>query len=380
MKQRRFIRRLRATARVTPTILLAALLLGLVAAPTKAASRTTRQTAHRLASTSIDATIYIATGTLEPIFQGHIDEAVPGAVNSAITNIVGKLPKQDQGWAAQMATTLIQPSVVLTGLTPQKDGMATSLHLSLYPGDPKPINSDMLVTFSVADSSTVQVSVQPLNGSPALVTGPLTTFQIPIGQLNSISTTPDCGNAALAMNLQVPITLAQNALQAHIQSSALAIPAIPQKSTKGPSSSVDSYVEIPASSLAQLGNSIGSLPVSSNMTAKNIQVSVSGSNLAIDSDIFIGSFKLGTAHTTVEPTASNGNLAVHVLSTTLTVFSIFTFPYNTYNAQIEQTLNSKLNGALTGKFYVNEAAIGPNSSVPCTASDSLLLTGTTSLG
>ena len=128
MKQRRFIRRPRATARVAPTILLAALLLGSVAIPATAASRTMRQTAHRLASPSIDAIIYFGTGTLQPIFQGHIDEAIPGAVNSAITNIVGKLPKRDQGWAAQMATTLIQPSVVLTGLTPQKDGMATSLH------------------------------------------------------------------------------------------------------------------------------------------------------------------------------------------------------------------------------------------------------------
>ncbi|HAG98626.1 MAG TPA: hypothetical protein DCL75_07165, partial [Ktedonobacter sp.] len=74
------------------------------------------------------------------------------------------------------------------------------------------------------------------------------------------------------------------------------------------------------------------------------------------------------------------NLAVHVLSTSITVLNIFTFPYDSYNQQIQQTLNAKLNGALKGKFNVSQAAIGPNAHVPCAASSSLVLTGTTSLG
>ncbi|MBA2682518.1 MAG: hypothetical protein H0U76_29510 [Ktedonobacteraceae bacterium] len=68
------------------------------------------------------------------------------------------------------------------------------------------------------------------------------------------------------------------------------------------------------------------------------------------------------------------------MNTTLTVFQFFTFPYNSYNRQTEQTLNAKLNGALAGKFHVTQAGIGPTSQVPCIAGNSLLLTGTTTIG
>src|SRR5438552_8660609 len=109
-----------------------------------------------------------------------------------------------------MATTLIQPSAYLTSLTTQSRGLATSVRVSLYPGDPQPINASMLISLRVISSSTVQVSARPLNGSPALVNGPLATFQIPLGQLCHISTTPGCGDAALAVSLQFPIALGQS--------------------------------------------------------------------------------------------------------------------------------------------------------------------------
>jgi hypothetical protein len=108
---------------------------------------------------------------------------------------------------------------------------------------------------------------------------------------------------------------------------------------------------------------------------------VQGGKIVINSDIMLGnSFRLGTAVTTVTPQAQNGNLTVNVLSTKLTVFQIFTFPYNTYNTQLQQTLNTTLGGALTGKFNVTGAAIGASSDVPCAASDSLMLTGSANLG
>jgi hypothetical protein len=117
------------------------------------------------------------------------------------------------------------------------------------------------------------------------------------------------------------------------------------------------------------------------MTAKNVNIGVQSSNLVINADVydsFLG--KIGTATTTAAPTAAGGSLAVHVLSTTITFLNIFTFPYDSYNAQIQQTLNSKLNRALAGKFTVTRAAIGPNAHVPCAAGDSLVLTGVASLG
>jgi hypothetical protein len=325
-------------------------------------------------------------GTLQPLFQSQINQQVPGMVNSVINNMVSKLPHQDQGWATQMATTLIQPSATLTSLTTQPGGLATSLRLSLYPGDPQPINAQALISLSVIDSSTIQVSAKPLNGSPALVNGPLTTFQISLGQLSSITTTPTCGDASLAVSLQFPVALGQANSQvpatttntlASINTTQTHLDAAHSQAASGSSS----YVELPASSLASIGNSVGTLPVSSSMTAKNIQLGMQGSNLLITSDIYDSFWgMIGTAITTVAPTTANGNLAVHVLNTNLTVLNLFTFPYNSYNQQIEQTLNTKLNGALTGKFYVTQAAIGPNVHVPCTAKNSLVLTGTANLG
>ena len=73
-------------------------------------------------------------------------------------------------------------------------------------------------------------------------------------------------------------------------------------------------------------------------------------------------------------------MVVHVLSTVLNLFGIFPFSMNSYNAQIEQMLDSKLGGAFSGKFYVVQAAVGPNSQLTCAASNSLLLSGSSAIG
>ncbi len=362
-------------------MLLSALMLSLVVTPVSATSSRAVHAAQRLDNaTPVGASMYITTGTLVPLFQNRIDQHVPGAFNNAINNLVSTLPRQDQGWALQMATTLIQPSATLTGLTTQPGGLVTSLRISLYPGDPQPINSSMLVSFSVLDSSTIQVSAKPINGSPTLVNGPLATFQIPLGQLNSINTTSACGDAALAVKLQFPIALGHAQTQVQ-QNTALNVFASPREVRNTPSTNTNAYVELPASSLASIGESIGDLHINTSTTAKNINISVQGSNLVINSDIYDSFWgKIGTATTTVAPTAAGGNLAVHVLSTTITILNLFTFPYDSYNQQIQQTLNSKLNGALAGKFTVTRAAIGPNAQLPCAAGNSLVLTGSASLG
>lgn len=383
MKQKRF-------SKIEWVLLLTALVVGLLASgfliyPAKASHQ---QTPHLSATASMNATVYLATATLAPIFQDRIDQEVPGAVNRAIANILGTLPAADRAWAAEMATTLISPSATLTRLAPQSGGLAAGIRLSLYPGDPQPINANMLIKFSVLNSTTVQVSAQPMSGSPALVNGPIATFQIPFGQLNSISATPSCGDAALAMSLQLPFLLSQGEVVPQVRQRVISDtvslnsrqqPLISRRQQAIPDRT-SSYVEIPASSLASMGSSIGSLPINNNLTAQNIQISVQEGTLVITSDIMLdSSFRIGVATTTVQPIAANGALAVHVLKTDLTVFGIFTFPYDTYDQQIEQTLNSKLSTALTGKFTVTNAAIGPNSHIPCAASDSLILTGTTSL-
>jgi len=375
-------------------LVLATLLVGLAVTPARAINHTLQHTAQRLDNTtSVNASIYITLGTLQPIFENRIDRQVPIAFGNAIANIVSKLPKKDQGWAQQMAVVLIQPSATLTGLSTQANGIATSIHITLYPGDPQPVDSTLLVSMSVLDSSTIQVTASPLNGSAALVNGPFTTFQVPIGQLSSINTTPTCGDAALSVGLQFPISLGHASAQGQGQPATLgavgsnnmtyadmsqpAFNALPRALTPT-AANTNSYVEIPASSLASIGNSVGDMPISSSLTAKNIRIAVQGSNLVITSDVYDSLFgKIGTAITTVAPTASNGSLAVHVLSTSIKIFGFFTFPYNSYNQQIEKTLNSKLNSALAGKFNVINASIGPNAAVLCAAGDSLVLSGTT---
>ena len=66
--------------------------------PVGAASNSVRYRAQQQNSaTAVNATIYITNGTLAPIFQSKLDAAVPGAVSSAISSIVGKVAQARSG-------------------------------------------------------------------------------------------------------------------------------------------------------------------------------------------------------------------------------------------------------------------------------------------
>jgi hypothetical protein len=356
-------------------VALAVVALGVtVMTPALASNSATQHTTHtskQANSSSLNAIVYLTTGSLASTFQNRIDQQVPGAVNAAISNAVSALPARDQGWAKEMATTLIQPSAALENLYPQQGGLAMKLRLSLYPGDPQAITSSMLVKFSVLNSSTAQVSAIPLNGGPAIVNGPLTTFHMPLGSMNSIYSTPGCGSSALAVNLQFPVALGQASSQVQRLTSNITNTV----SKKLVASNINSFIEVPATSLSSLGSSFGTMPVSSSFTAKNIRIVVQGSNIHILSDIYWSGLNIGTADTAVAPGAAGGNLVLYVLSTNLSIFDLFTFPLNSYNQQIQQTLNAKLGNAFNGKFYVSQAGIGPNGLLPCAAGDSLVLAG-----
>ncbi|EFH87406.1 hypothetical protein [Ktedonobacter racemifer] len=347
--------------------------------PVYAATRTMIQTRVQQAL-PLNAHIYLATDALRPVFQERIDAQVPSTVASTLKGITDGMPGDTHDWAAKMAKVLIQPSATLTGLSPQAGGMVTSMRISLYPGDPKPIDANLLVRFTVLNATTIQVSAFPLQGSPTLVSGPLTTLPTPLGQLQNIHTTPGCGANALDVGMQLPINLdapatTQNAAFTRGQSSrtTLASWQEPASATAG----THAYVEIPASSLSTLGPGLGVLSLGNDLFARNIQLSVSGNQLVATSDITLGkSLKLAQATTTIMPLAQQGKLAIQVQKTTVTIFSIFTFPYDTYNSQIQQELNSKLGSALGGKFTLNTASIGPNSNVPCAAGDSMILSVT----
>jgi len=366
-------------------------LCALLSAPVQAAARASHINSHSTdATTSINANVYLTTQMMQPMFQNSISQQIPQIVGNAIASTVNQLPKQDQGWAAQMANALLQPSATLLSLTPEKGGLLATLKVSLYPGDPRPTTTGILIGFSVTNPTTIQVTALPAaNGSQGVVSGPLTTFQVPIGTLNSIAATPNCGDADLSINLKFPISLGQASSQnatnpmpvAYTNVAAPMAAATSFTNVTAPAADPASYVEIPASSLAQLGSSMGTLPISSSLTAQNIRVGVSGSNLTATSDIYWYGLDIGTAVSTLAPGAASGNLVVHVVNTNLQILGgLISFPMNSYNQQVEQMLNAKLNGALTGKFTVTQAAIGGNSHLSCAGSNSLVLGGTLVLG
>lgn len=361
--------------RVGWILVLTVFVLGVaIMTPALASNSTTRytiQTPKQANSSSLNAIVYLTTSSLASTFQSRIDQQVPGAVNAAISNAVSALPARDQGWATEMATTLIQPSAALVSLYPQQGGLAMRLHLSLYPGDPQAITSSTLIKFSVQNSSTIEVSATPINGGPSLVNGPLTTFHMPLGSLNSVYSTPGCGSSALALNLQFPVALGQTSTQVQRITSYTSA----TMSQKQVASNINSFIEVPATSLSSLGGSIGTMPVSNSFTAKNVRIVVQGSNIHILSDIYWSGLNIGTADTTAAPGAAGGNLVLYVLSTNLSIFNLFSFPLNSYNQQIQQTLNAKLGNAFNGKFYVTQAGIGSNGLLPCAAGDSLILAG-----
>lgn len=361
--------------RVGWILALAILILGITfMTPALAANQSlqyTKRIQGQANSSSLNAIVYLTTGSLASTFQNRINQQVPGAVNAAISNAVSALPAQDRGWATEMASTLIQPSAVLVSLYPQQGGLAMRLRLSLYPGDPQAITSSMLIKFGVLNSSTVQVSAIPINGSPSLVNGPLTTFSMPLGSLNSIYSTPGCGSSALALNLQFPVALGQASTQVQPLTSNSSYTA----STNRVAGNINSFIEVPATSLSSIGSSIGTMPVGNSFTAKNVRIVIQGSNIHILSDIYWSGLNIGTADTAVSPGAAGGNLVLDVLSTNLSIFNLFSFPLNSYNRQIQQTLNAKLGNAFAGKFYVTQAGIGSTGLLPCAAGNSLVLAG-----
>ena len=380
MKKLRFIR-------AGWVLLLAALVLGVsFLTPALASTNSARHSNTKAATgTPVDATIYLTLSTLQPKFQSSLEQRVPEDMNNAIDALVNKLPAQDQVWTREMATTLIQPSATLVNLTTQPDGMAMSIQIALYPGDPKPINAGLLISFSVLDSSTIQTSASPMNNGPDLASGPQDTFQVPIGTVKGVNTTPNCGASALSLHLQIPVSLgstASTSTQAAVAnvSGHNGNPMAVMLGSKQHDSGVNTFIEIPASSLSALSGSIGTMPVGSSFTAQNIRISVQGSAIHILSDIYWSGMNVGTADTTIAPGASGGNLTMHVTNTNFSLFGLFSFPMNSYNQQIEQMLNAKLGTAFGGQFSVTSAAIGPNSQLPCAKSDSLVLTGTSSIG
>ncbi len=388
--------RIKRSVRVSGALLTVLALCALIAAPVQAATGSARAAVTAFASpgatTSVNANVYLTGQMLQPMFQASLNQSMPQVVSGVLSSMVNQMPKQDQGWATQMAGALLQPSATLVSLQPQAGGLLTTFKVNLYAGDPRPITTSVLIGFKVLNASTIQVTALPsANGGQSLVSGPLTTFTVPIGSLNSIAVTPQCGDANLSINLKFPLTLGQASTATPTGNSAVTRLNYTRSTQVAPNSrlnfaqpadhATNSYIELPATSLAQLGSSIGTMQISSSITAQNIRVSVQGGNLLTTSDIHWHGILVGVAVSTMTPGAANGNLVVHVLKTDIQLLDdLFSFPMNNYNQQVQQDLNTELTGALAGTFSVNQAALGPNPHLTCAATNSLVLAGAITLG
>jgi hypothetical protein len=334
-----------------------------------------------LAATSVDANVYLTNDMLLPMFQQSLAEELPVVLNSTITDIVSDMPAEDQEWASEMATALLQPSATLLSVQPQGQGLLATIKISLYEDDPKPQTVTALIGFSKADASTIQITGLPIDGKPGLLDGPLSTMKLTLGSLNSVNTTPQCGDSALKVGVKFPLATPSANTQAPQvqpvkpqQATTLLSANVPASSQAAPN--ITSYIEMPEAALKQAGSSVDSMPVSDTLTAKKIVLSVDGANLILTSDIYWGILLVGNAVSTVVPGAANGKLAMHVTKTDFKMLAgLISFPMNSYNQQIETMLNEQFNSALAGNFTVNQAAIGPNAALPCAARTSLVLGG-----
>jgi hypothetical protein len=295
---------------------------------------------------TLHSTIYIPTATLQPILQSHIDQQGP-------SGFLG---------------SFIRPSI--TSLTPQSNGLAVTLSENPLQGGLPPLVEDtMLLTFDVLNSSTLQISGQAMPGSPlSALNGPLAQIKIPQGQLNSIAPTPNCGDSALAVKMGLPISTDPGQ-----KSSSLAI-------QRTPTQAANVYVEVTSSSLASQGRDLGSLSVSQFLTAQNFRMGIENNEIIARSDISLWQtgIVVGSSTTHIQPLVENGNLVLHVKQTDFSTL-FFAFPFNNYNQQIEHRINNMIISSTAGHLTVTQAAIGPNPHIPCAASDSLILTGTTGL-
>jgi hypothetical protein len=345
---------------------------------------------NRAQTTTLNATVYLTQDTLLQPLQAGIDQKLPQIASSEMGSLASIFG----------ITSASEPTAKVTSLTPQTNGLNANLSISLYPGA-SPINTSLLVTFKVLNSSTLQVNGQTYPNSLVTYNGQLTTIPIPalLGKLTSIQTTSSCGKAVVAVNLQIPVNLGQASTQNAITADkATTSPTVTTATTNSDKRNTllsfnekqinnaqsNVYAEIPESSLAALSAGIGTLDLNSELEATNIRPSLQNGKLVISTDIYTTAIqdrviKVGTTITTIEPQVENGKLQMHVVNTNLHVL-FFNFPINNYNQQIEQTLNNKISSALGSNLNLNGVSIGPNSQIPCAASNSLLLSVAANIG
>lgn len=307
--------------------------------------------------------VYLPISALQQQFQQSINQTLPDQFNQALVQQTKSLPPDTRSLVSQLVGELLQPSATLSQLTPRQNGLVASIKISLFPHDPHPSGFSMLLVFNKINSASAVVNVTAVPGQPAPpATGNLSTFKVSLGQLNRISPTPGCGEAALKMNISTPQGQQP-----------------PPKNTSGQGQGQGAgfplFIEVPAAAFQAGAAAAGTMDIGAGFSAQNILVSLQRDGMLVSTQIAFSGIELGSTMTSMQLSAANGKLVSTVTNTQVN-FAGFSFPVDAFNQDIQQMVNQELSGMIGNMLNVTSVHFGPTAAIPCAVPGNMLLGGT----
>ncbi|HEY7420148.1 MAG TPA: hypothetical protein VH593_33525 [Ktedonobacteraceae bacterium] len=308
--------------------------------------------------------IYLTISGMQQQFQQSIQQQLPDQFNQSVMAQTKGLDPATQSLANQLIGEVFQPSANLTQLTPTQGGLVSSISVSLFPNDPNPLGFSMLLSFNKINSHAAEVDASAVPGQPAPPsTGPQSTFDVgTFGTLNSIVPTPGCGDSALLMNMDTAPGAAQ------------------QGGGGGQGAGFPLFIDVPAAAFQAGAAGQGNMDIGGGFSAQNIQVSLQGQGMVVNTQIaFLGN-QVGSTMTTVQLSAANGKLVGTVTNTNVNIGGFLSLPVDAFNQDIQQQLNQQLGTMMGNMLNVTSVNFGPTAAVPCATPGDMLLGGTAAGG
>ncbi|HLI69696.1 MAG TPA: hypothetical protein VKV19_08045 [Ktedonobacteraceae bacterium] len=303
--------------------------------------------------------VYLPIGALQQQFQQGISQTLPEQFNQSLAQQTKSLPPDIRSLVSQLVGELLQPSATLSQLTPQQEGLVASIRISLFPHDPHPSGFSMLLVFNKINATSAEVDVKAVPGQPAPpAMGNLDTFNVSLGQLNTIGPTPNCGVSALKMNISTPQG---------------------QQSTSGQGGGGQAggfplFIEVPSAAFQQGAAAAGDMQLAAGFSVQNIQISLQGNGMVVTTQIAFAGLGVGSTMTTIQLSASNGKLIGTVTGTQVNVVGL-SFPLDSFDQDIQQMINQELSSMMGNMLYVTSVHFGPTAAIPCAAPGNMLLGG-----
>lgn len=350
MKQRKIIRL--ASMFLVPLLLLVAFTLPVHAASSK------RAIVRHPNDDANTVNVYLPIGAMQQQFQQGISQTLPDQFNQSLEQQTKSLPSDIRPLVTQLVGELLQPSATLSQLTPQQEGLVASIKISLFPHDPHPSGFSMLLVFNKINSTSAEVDVKAVPGQPAPpAMGNLDTFNVSLGQLNSIGPTPGCGVSALKMNITTPQGQQSTSSQGG-----------------GGPGGFPLFIEVPAAAFQQGAAAAGDMQLAAGFSVQNIQISLQGNGMLVTTQIAFAGLGVGSTTTAIQLSAANGKLVGTVTSTQVNVVGL-SFPLDNFDQDIQQMINQELGTMMGNMLYVTSVNFGPTAAIPCSKPGNMLLGG-----